>query len=215
VHLGAQDSRPDVPAHLRLPVAVALLGVLAVVLPLALFRLRHGTWAVVVERSPEPLQRFVGRVFGISLAALTAWTAAYAVVGPARLGVWPAPPLVEALGWAVFVVAAAIVVAGQATMGPSWRIGIDDQPTALVADGLYRYVRHPIYAGMIAFTVALALLAPSPWTFAAVPFVAFEVGVQARLEEAHMERLHGDLWRTYAAHTGRFFPHLQLVDREP
>jgi protein-S-isoprenylcysteine O-methyltransferase Ste14 len=208
VDLGAQDSRPDVSAPLRLPLAVALLGVLAVVVPLVRFRLRHGTWAVVVERSPEPVERFVGRVFGITLAALACWTVAYAVLGPDRLGVWPPPPPIEGLGWAAYVLAAAVVIAGQATMGPSWRIGIDDRPTALVASGIYRHVRHPIYAGMITFTVALALLAPSPFTFVAVPFVAFEIGVQARLEEAHMERQHGDAWRAYAASAGRFVPRI-------
>ena len=120
------------PSHFLLPVAIAVVGLVALVVPLG----RYGTAAVVVDRSRLPVERFVGRVFGLGLTALAVWTGAYAALGPARLGVWSAPPAVTAVGWVLLVGSTAIVVTGQTTMGPSWRIGIEDRPTELVAVGI-------------------------------------------------------------------------------
>jgi protein-S-isoprenylcysteine O-methyltransferase Ste14 len=91
-------------------------------------------------------------------------------------------------------------------MGASWRIGIDRRPTALVATGLYRLVRNPIYAGVLATVAGLALVTPCPWTLCLLLDTALLVTIQARLEEVHLLAQHGDAYRAYAAQVGRFVP---------
>lgn len=191
---------------MSIALAVGSFFLFALLLPLLRHRLRTGEWALVVHRAVDPLQRYVGRAFGLALVAVTLWTAALVVLGPEALHVSEPPAWVSGLGWAAYGLSLLLVVAAQATMGESWRIGIDDRRTALVARGIYRWVRHPIYAGMMGLVLALLLLAPSPWTLLALPLVAFPIGVQARLEEMHLEGLHGEAWRIYAARSGRFLP---------
>jgi len=68
-------------------------------------------------------------------------------------------------------------------MGRDWRMDISDRNTSLITDGLFAKVRHPIYA----FSIAL-------------------MNIKARSEEAHLARLHGDVYRRYVERTGRFVP---------
>ena len=193
---------------MTIALAVGSFFVLALLLPLVRHRIRTGEWAIVMHRAADPFQQFVGRAFGLALLGVALWTGAYAVWGPQSLHVVEAPAALERLGWALFAISLLLVVTAQATMGVSWRIGIDNRRTELVALGIYRWVRHPIYTGMMGLLLALVLLAPSPWTLLALPLVALPIGVQARLEEIHLERLHGDAWRAYAARSGRFLPRL-------
>lgn len=191
---------------MSIAVAVAVFFALALLLPLVRHRVRTGEWGVVVHRAAEPFQAYVGRAFGLTLLGVAGWTLAYLALGPEPLDVAAPAPAVRTLGWSLYAGALLLVVAAQATMGASWRIGIDDRPTPLVVRGVYRWIRHPIYTGMAGLLLALVLLAPSPWTVLAFPLVVFQTGVQARLEEMHLERLHGEAWRAYAERAGRFLP---------
>jgi protein-S-isoprenylcysteine O-methyltransferase Ste14 len=175
---------------------------------MARHRLQTGEWGVVVHRGTDPFQRFVGRGFGLTLLGIAVWTVAYLLLGPETLHVTRGPAWLSGLGWTIYALSLLLVMAAQATMGQSWRIGIDDRPTELVARGVYRLIRHPIYTGMMGLVLSLILLAPSPWTALAFPLIAFQIGVQARLEEMHLQRLHGSAWQQYAARSGRFLPRL-------
>jgi protein-S-isoprenylcysteine O-methyltransferase Ste14 len=99
-----------------------------------------------------------------------------------------------------------LIVVAQAQMGASWRIGIDRAPTGLVTAGLFRHIRHPIYSGLFALLVALVLLTPSPWTIMGAAWLGSLIAIQARLEERHLEAVHGSAFRVWAARTGRFLP---------
>ena len=76
---------------------------------------------------------------------------------------------------------------------------------ALKTGGLYRFVRHPIYTGVLAIVVGLTLRSGS-WislVVAAVTVVFFTV--KARWEEGQlMERYSG--YAVYAAQTPRYVP---------
>jgi protein-S-isoprenylcysteine O-methyltransferase Ste14 len=191
-----------------LALALGLFFVLALALPLVRHRFRTGEWGIVVHREADPFQRFVGRGFGLTLLGIALWGGAYVLLGPEALCVMQPPAWSSTVGWSLYGLSLLLVMAAQATMGESWRIGIDDRRTVLVARGVYRAVRHPIYTGMMGLTLSLVLLAPSPWTALAFPLIAFQIGVQARLEEMHLERLHGEAWKDYAVRAGRFLPRL-------
>ncbi len=115
-------------------------------------------------------------------------------------------------GW-LRVASTALVVAGVALVGVSaLGLGAALTPTPvptergqLVTGGLYRFVRHPIYSGVLA--VVLGLVAGSGrWLMVAlgVLTIAFFT-VKARWEEARLAEAYPD-YADYAARTPRFVP---------
>jgi protein-S-isoprenylcysteine O-methyltransferase Ste14 len=197
--------------RLLLPALVASFVALALVWPMVRTWRRHGVFALVVHKAQDPLGRFVGRGFGAGVAGIAAWATLYAVLGAAPLGVWEAPAVVRVGGLLSALVGLAVVLAAQAQMGASWRIGIDSEPTALVAQGLYRWVRHPIYTGLLAMLLGVAALTPSAWTLMGAGWIASLIALQARLEDTHLLQQHGAAWLTWAGRTGRLVPGLGTV----
>jgi len=91
-------------------------------------------------------------------------------------------------------------------MGRDWRMDISDRNTSLITDGLFAKVRHPIYAFSIALMIATAIVLPSvAMLMVAAAHIAL-MNIKARSEEAHLARLHGDVYRRYVERTGRFVP---------
>ena len=192
----------------QLPVMLLAFVMLVVVFPLLRFRWRTGRSALVVRASGGPVERFV-RAWLVTLsAALGVWSVLVKTVGTARLGIWPVPAPVSALGAALVALGALLVVIAQAQMGKSWRIGIDDAPTALVTSGLYRHIRHPIYTGILTALAGLACIAPGAFSAGAWLLMYFLVAIQCRLEDGHMAHQHGAGFFSWAAHTGRLLPGL-------
>jgi protein-S-isoprenylcysteine O-methyltransferase Ste14 len=111
-------------------------------------------------------------------------------------------------GMALYALGLTGVVAGQTQMGSSWRIGTDPgERTALVTDGLFGLVRHPIYVALVSTLLGLALLVPSVVAFASVALFVASIEIEVhRIEEPHLLRAHGDAYSRYAARVGRFLP---------
>jgi protein-S-isoprenylcysteine O-methyltransferase Ste14 len=77
-----------------------------------------------------------------------------------------------------------------------------------VTTGLYRYIRHPIYAFSILLMVATAIVLPTvPMIVVAVVHVTL-MNLKARNEERHLLATLGDTYAAYLATTGRFLPRL-------
>ena len=76
----------------------------------------------------------------------------------------------------------------------------------LVTDGVYRFVRHPQYTGLLLFTVGWLLHWPTLLTFLLWPILAMAYVWLARREERELASAFGDAYRGYAEKTPRFFP---------
>ncbi|WP_082105155.1 methyltransferase family protein [Demequina subtropica] len=77
----------------------------------------------------------------------------------------------------------------------------------LAAGGIYGYVRHPMYSGIIAIALGLAIGSGRLWTLvSAVVLVAF-FEVKTRLEERYLVEAYPG-YGAYAARTGKFLPGL-------
>jgi protein-S-isoprenylcysteine O-methyltransferase Ste14 len=78
----------------------------------------------------------------------------------------------------------------------------------LVTTGPYAYVRHPLYSGMIGWSVSASLLTAN-WIFVAVCMLSI-AGLVWRVpkEELMMMEAFGDEYKAYMQRTGRFFPKL-------
>jgi protein-S-isoprenylcysteine O-methyltransferase Ste14 len=76
----------------------------------------------------------------------------------------------------------------------------------LITTGPYAWIRHPLYAGIFGWCVALSLLTAN-WIFVAVCVLSI-LGLLWRVpkEEQMMIEAFGDEYKAYMQRTGRFFP---------
>jgi protein-S-isoprenylcysteine O-methyltransferase Ste14 len=132
-----------------------------------------------------------------------------------------AAPLVELASWAepwfrarpllgctLYGLGLALTLWAQLAMGASWRIGVDPaERTALVTAGPFRLARNPIYTGMLAVALGLALLVPNAWAFASVLALAAGLELHVRaVEEPYLIAQHGEAYLGWARRVGRFVP---------
>jgi len=165
-----------------------------------------GDGGVRLGSGGDPVADLVRLAVGVTAIGAALWCVLVAAVGPDALGVWRPPLSLRVLAVAALAAGWLLVVVAQRQMGLSWRIGIDAAPTELVATGLYRVSRNPIYLGMIAVAAGLAAAYPCAWTIVGSLVTVFVLALQARLEEQHLARVHGEAYRAYAARVGRFVP---------
>jgi protein-S-isoprenylcysteine O-methyltransferase Ste14 len=124
---------------------------------------------------------------------------AFAVEPPYALARW--------LAAAVAVGALYFTIQCWRRMGKDWRMDMSEKNrSALITDGLYERVRHPIYALQILLMACSAVVLPTlPMLAIAVVHVAI-MTMKARNEERHLLSLHGQAYADYVARTGRFVP---------
>jgi protein-S-isoprenylcysteine O-methyltransferase Ste14 len=78
----------------------------------------------------------------------------------------------------------------------------------LVVTGLYRWVRHPIYSGVLTTAAGWTMIFPSWWTGAVLVALVALFTVKSRYEESLLrERYVG--YADYASRTPRFLPRLR------
>jgi protein-S-isoprenylcysteine O-methyltransferase len=83
----------------------------------------------------------------------------------------------------------------------------DDQP--LTISGIYRYVRHPAYTGIILVFIGLGLAFANWLSLVSVASLSMAgIANRVRIEEAALFDHYGDSYASYAAHTKRFVPYL-------
>jgi protein-S-isoprenylcysteine O-methyltransferase Ste14 len=150
---------------------------------------------------------------GIAWVALP-WLALSRTGGPLAL-----PEFARALPWygALRMAAAIVAPASLAAivkcwsrMGKDWRMAVTAEPDqALITDGLFSRMRHPIYAFSMLLVLCTVVVVPTvPMALCGAGLVALWV-VKAYNEERHMLRQHGDEYARYLARTGRFLPRLR------
>jgi len=93
-------------------------------------------------------------------------------------------------------------------MGDDWRMDVGTRKTALITDGLFRRIRHPIYAFSMLQMVSSAVVVPTAPMIAITAIHLTLMNLKARNEERHLSVVHGESYRRYVARTGRFFPRL-------
>lgn len=101
-------------------------------------------------------------------------------------------------------------LAAQYAMGDSWRIGVDPgERTALITDGIYAWVRNPIFSFIGISLIGLLLVVPNPLSVAAIVLTWCGIELQVRcVEEPYLLASHGAKYQRYAAVVGRFIPEL-------
>lgn len=134
------------------------------------------------------------RAFGMNESHLWAFALDRLGVLPLRAGV--AVVMVVSVG--LLVVGSSLVAIGWATVYRGRR--------QLVAEGIYRYLRHPQYLGLILIVVAFNIQWPTLPTLLMGPMLVVMYLRLARREDAELERLFGMAFEEYAARTPAFWP---------
>ena len=98
-----------------------------------------------------------------------------------------------------------MVVAGTALGRGLTAAPLPNSHAELRTGGLYRFVRHPIYTGLLLLALALMLTSGSLWTTAACAALVVLINAKARWEERHLARRFPG-YAAYAAGTPRFIP---------
>lgn len=167
----------------------------------------NGTNALVLPRDDSAFG-VIGVWFKILIGSILVLCASSAFgVGLNAMGPldWANHPWLNRLGAILLVVTLIWVLIAQANMGQSWRIGIDQKVASkLVTSGLFARSRNPIFLGMRINMLGLLFILPNAATLSL--FVASEIliGVQVRLEEAHLRETMGQPYLDYCARVGRW-----------
>lgn len=134
--------------------------------------------------------------------AYALWRVAYSYFAPVE---WLARPTLVYAGLGLLAASLVWTVIAQASLGNSWRIGIDMvNETELVRAGVYRISRNPIFLGMRATLLGLFLVLPNAVTLVVVVLGEALIQIQVRLEEEFLAAKHGTRYEEYQRRTRRW-----------
>ncbi len=112
------------------------------------------------------------------------------------------------IGAATFVIALWVLWRSHADLGRNWSVTVEiKEKHALVTDGVFRYMRHPMYTAHCLWGIAQVLLIQN-WIAGLASLVVFLPFFLLRVprEEKRMLENFGEEYRLYMDKTGRFIP---------
>ena len=123
--------------------------------------------------------------------------------------VLPSVPWLPALGIAIAVVGFAFAVWARSHIGRNWSSAVTAKVQhELICSGPYRWVRHPIYSGLLLAILGTVLVQDQVRGVIALLLVYAGWKIKSRLEEQMMVSTFGDEYIAYAKSTGALFPRL-------
>ena len=112
---------------------------------------------------------------------------------------------IRIVGILLGVIGVIFFAAATITMKNSWRVGIPEEKTTLIMNGIYRWSRNPAFVGFDLLYASMSLL------FFNIPLVmvsvwaAIMLHLQILQEEEHMHNMFGAEYEEYRKHTLRYF----------
>jgi len=120
------------------------------------------------------------------------------------------PGWLGCVGTVVFAMALFLLWRSHADLGRNWSAILQiRQEHSLITDGIYRHIRHPMYAAHLLWAIAQGLLLENwlaGWAFLVI-FVPFYL-LRVPKEEKMMLEQFGQEYRQYISRIGRMIPYL-------
>lgn len=165
---------------------------------------RLGADHEAIEREGKAMYlfRWVGGFFLLAILLL------YAIQPPfLKLLEIPLPVWLRWAGFGLGVIGTLLLAWAQATLGRLWSAQLQfREGHELITSGPFARMRHPLYSGLFAYVIGLALLSAS-WLFVAMAILTLAgMGFRTPREEQMMIEKFGDEYRGYMKRTWRFFP---------
>lgn len=132
------------------------------------------------KRNQRPRDRAIMAVF---FAVYIGW---FVVIGLDHRFMWSGAPLLVQILGAVLIGAGMMLVweTFRANTFATTQVRVQAERAQTVVDsGPYRYIRHPMYAGMVLFVIGTALMLGSLWGLAATPVLFVLLGLRTLGEE--------------------------------
>jgi protein-S-isoprenylcysteine O-methyltransferase Ste14 len=134
----------------------------------------------------------------------------YVATGFPRFADYPFRPIQAWLGVLLAGSALAMFHLTHRALGRNWSLSLEvREGHRLVTEGIYRHVRHPMYAAFWLWAVAQALLLPN-WIAGFSGLIGFGTlyVFRVRSEERLMLDTFGEAYRAYMSRTARLIPWL-------
>ena len=139
---------------------------------------------------------------------MVAFAILYSGIGQALFhsGVPRLVPLQRVLGCIVILAGGALMCWARVSFA-SWRYRAEiTAGHQLATGGPFRFIRHPLYAGLDLLALGTALWIPSLIEWIALALMLLAGDLRARAEESLLERAFGQSYRDYRQRTRRFIP---------
>lgn len=166
------------------------------------------------SRNVKPTRRresFVSRAAHVIPLAVAVWMIAAPKLPGDFLGerFLPAAPLAASVGVATVAGGLAFTVWARICLGGNWSAIVTlKQGHELVRAGPYRFVRHPIYTGLLA-AIAGSAIVRGEWRGVAAVVIAFlALWRKLRLEERWLEETFGEAYARYRSEVAALIPFL-------
>ena len=130
-----------------------------------------------------------------------------AIIFAPTTGSWPRPGWLAISATSIAFASLALAAIAALRLGRGLTaLPLPNEHAVLRTSGPYRFVRHPIYTGLIIFAVADVIGSASLWRAGAALLLVVLLNQKAKWEETRLIARFAE-YRKYAAATGRFFPH--------
>lgn len=149
-------------------------------------------------------------LLGISLSGLGIIPVVYVLTGFPAFANRPFIPAVAWLGVVPAVASLWLFYRTHKELGRNWSVSLEVRAKhKLITEGVYRYVRHPMYSAFFLWAVAQSLLLPN-WVAGLSGIIGFGTLYSFRVarEEQLMLDAFGDEYREYMQRTARILPWL-------
>jgi len=166
------------------------------------------TWAIAamfVKRTVER-SRSWGRLLIAVVVALAFWAARNPPV-LRDLRLWTPTPSTEWLAACVVVVGLAVTLWARAALGGNWSGSVTfKEDHELIQSGPYRYVRHPIYSGLLLMSLGTAILHAWSWQFVFCALLLVALWSKLRAEEQLLTRHFPEAYPQYRQRVRALIP---------
>jgi protein-S-isoprenylcysteine O-methyltransferase Ste14 len=127
---------------------------------------------------------------------------------PAR-PIWPANPVLLIVCVTATILGLLFAAWARLILGSNWSGTVTIKTNhQLIRRGPYRWIRHPIYTGMLAALLASAVIQGLLSGMIGFAFVLLALYRKARREESFLSQEFGDGFMEHQQHTGMFLPRL-------
>ena len=168
------------------------------------------TWAITALFTKRTLERRWGwaRILLLLLAVGT-WELVRHSRGAPLPGLWRQTRTIEWLAAAVVLAGLAVALAARAALGSNWSGSVTfKEGHELIVKGPYRYVRHPIYSGLLLMSLGTALLLARVPAFVVTVVLFVSFWFKLRAEEQLMTEHFPDAYPAYRRRVKALIPYV-------
>lgn len=162
------------------------------------------TASAEIEHSASvPLASRIMKILGMLYLFAFIYFPKWVGIHPRPLAAWPG---LHWIGAAICAAGVALVIAARRNLGRNWSdLVVLKRNHELIQSGPYRWIRHPLYSGMLLAILGSVMTVNSRFAYIAVPIVWLGFWLKAHREEALLEQRFPE-YRHYRQRVKAFIP---------